>query len=291
MTNLGKDVRERLTAGYRITEGAISGRRISPDGTEKFLIAFTDGEKVETVLIPERNRVTLCVSTASGCARGCEFCATAMMGLKRYLTAGEILEQVTIAGTRRPVSNVVFMGMGEPLDNYDAVRRAIILLAEPKAFGIGARRITVSTSGVVPGIRRMADDGVPARLTVSLGAPEDGLRDRLMPINRKWPLAELAEACEYYRQKTRRAVTIAYVLLRGVNDSPELAGRLAGFAKRIGAKVNLIACNRARGFECPPERDIRRFQEEVMKDGILTLVRRERGGSISGACGQLAVRP
>jgi 23S rRNA (adenine2503-C2)-methyltransferase len=305
----------------------------------KLLVAFTDGSRVETVLIPARDRATLCVSTQTGCARACVFCATARMGPGRNLSAGEILEQAVMAeryqasgasmasgaseaghaqrcvapmaGRKAPdiragtglkpapggaqaeryLSNVVFMGMGEPLDNYDNVRKAVILLAEPKAFGIGARKITISTSGVVPGIRRMADDGLPARLTVSLGAPEDGMRDRLMPINRKWPLADLAAACEYYRDRTRRPVTIAYALLGGINDTPEMAERLARFANRVGAKVNLIACNPGRGFTRPPEGDIRRFQEILVENGVLALLRRERGGDISGACGQLAVGP
>jgi len=351
MTSLGKPMREKLASRYRIAEGSIAGSRISPDGCVKLLVAFTDGSRVETVLIPEpgrrgqlgnaprnaRDRVTLCVSTQTGCGRACVFCATATMGPGRNLTAGEILEQAVVAerhrlggaapggaapggaapggatpnsealnsetlkgktaGLRpgsgpkagRILSNVVFMGMGEPLDNYDNVRRAVTLLANPKAFGIGARKITVSTSGVVPGIRKMADDGLPARLTVSLGAPEDGLRDRLMPINRKWPLAEIEEACAYYRTRTRRAVTIAYVLLDGINDTPELARRLAGLALRVGAKVNLIACNPARGFARPSEGGIRRFQETLVESGVLTLLRRERGSDISGACGQLAV--
>jgi 23S rRNA (adenine2503-C2)-methyltransferase len=211
------------------------------------------------------------------------------MRLIRNLTAGEIVEQALLARRAgfRP-TNVVFMGMGEPLDNYDAVRRAAVLFAHPGAFGLGARRVTISTVGVVPGIRRLAADRVPARLTVSLTAPEDGLRSRLLPVNRAWPIAEVVAAAREWSAATRRAPTLAYVLLRGVNDDPSLAAPLAAIARSLGAKINLIPYNAARGFERPDGAAVARFRAALDRRGVLALLRRERGGDIAAACGQLA---
>ncbi len=289
MTDLPAALRARLEGRYRLAEATVANERRDDDGTTKLLVALADGVAVESVIIPEPRRVTLCVSTQAGCARGCVFCATALMRLTRNLTAAEIVEQVVIARRRAPVSNVVFMGMGEPLDNYDNVRRAALLLTDPKGFALAARHVTLSTVGVVPGILRLAEDRVPVRLTVSLTAPDDALRSRLLPVNRAWPLAALSAACARYAELTRRRVTLAYVLLQGVNDAPRQAVALAAFARRLRAKVNLIPYNSTRDFTRPAEPAIARFHAELSARGVRALVRRERGGGIAAACGQLAV--
>jgi len=289
MTDLGKSLRARLAKAWAVEAARTAGVFSSPDGSSRFLLTLRDGAMVESVVIPERGRVTLCVSSQAGCARGCAFCATARLGLLRNLEAGEILEQAVMASRVSPISNVVFMGMGEPLDNYDQVRRAVVLLASPLGFNIGQRHIVVSTAGIVPGIRRLATDGLPCQLTVSLNAPDDALRSRLMPVNRAWPLAELQDACREYVTRTGKRVTFAYVLLRGINDSPRQAGKLGAIARGLGAKVNLIPWNRSTGFERPSEAAISTFQEALKATGVLTLMRRERGGTIGAACGQLAL--
>jgi len=289
MTDLGKALRARLAKGWAVEAGRTAGVFRSPDGSSRLLLRLRDGALVESVVIPERGRVTLCVSSQAGCGRGCAFCATARLGLLRNLESGEILEQAVIARRMAPVSNVVFMGMGEPLDNYDQVRRAVSLLAARQAFNIGARHIVVSTAGVVPGIRRLAVDALPCQLTVSLNAPDDALRSRLMPVNRTWPIAELLDACREYAARTAKRVTLAYVLLKDVNDSPRQAGKLADIARGVGAKVNLIPWNRSAGFERPSEPAVAAFQKALMARGVLTLLRKERGGTIGAACGQLAL--
>ena len=288
MTDVGRELRKRLARKYRISEGAATAERIGEDGTTKLLIEMTDGAKVECVIIPESDRSTLCVSSQVGCARKCLFCATGRMGLVRNLTAGEIVEQMVIASRRTKITNVVFMGMGEPFDNYDSVRRAVLRLTHPHAFGLGHRHVTISTAGVVPGIRRMARDLLPARLTVSLTAPDDATRSKLIPLNRTWNVGKLVEACQEYTELTRRRVTLAYVLLKGVNDSSACAQRLAALAGRIRAKINLIPYNQTDMFERPSEETTLRFQRTLKERGIVALYRRARGAGISAACGQLA---
>lgn len=296
MTNLKSSFREKLARLYRLTEATVAREQVDSDGVCKLLIRLRDGARVETVMIPEAGRVTLCASTQVGCARRCAFCATGRVKFSRNLTAGEIVEQAIIARRRRPISNVVFMGMGEPFDNYENVRRAAILLTSPQAFALGQRHVTVSTAGVVPGILGMARDRIPARLTVSLNAPDDELRGKLMPVNKHWPLAEIERACLQYIEESRKGVTLAYVMLEDVNDTEAHARRLAAIAKRLSphrdrsAKVNLIACNEATGFKRPSEERLLHFQGILKRAGILTLIRRERGGGITAACGQLAAR-
>ncbi len=287
MTDLALPFRERLSTRYRIDEGRVAGERASVDGSTKLLVEFTDGQRAECVIIPEGRRVTLCVSTQAGCARACVFCATGAGGFRRNLTAGEIVEQAVIARRRLPPTNVVFMGCGEPLDNYDNVRRAALLLTSPKGFALGARHVTVSTVGVVPGILRLAEDRVPVRLTVSLSAPDDVLRARLAPIAKRWPLEELLGALETWRKATRRDPTIAYVLLKDVNDSPAQARKLAPIARQLGARVNLIPYNEARGFARSTPEAVRRFHEILMRLGVIALIRKERGSDVAAACGQL----
>ena len=289
MTDLNRELRAKLVSGYARKDAALVGEQVGTDGTRKLLVRMHDGERVESVIIPDEKRSTLCLSSQSGCARGCAFCATATMGLHRNLTAGEIVEQALIASRIAPVTNAVFMGMGEPLDNYEAVSRAVRILTSQKGFGLGARHVTVSTSGVVPGILRMAAERLPAGLTVSLTAPDDELRSTLVPINRTWPIAKVMEACKKWADTMERDVTLAYVLMAGINDSPKHAMALAKLARKASAKVNLIPCNPARGFQPPPDSRVYEFQTELKASGVLALYRRSRGGDIAAACGQLVV--
>jgi 23S rRNA (adenine2503-C2)-methyltransferase len=289
MTDLKRDLRERLVNGYTMKEAALVGEQAGADGTRKLLVRMHDGERVESVIIPDEGRSTLCVSSQAGCARGCAFCATATMGLHRNLTAGEIVEQALIASRITAVTNAVFMGMGEPMDNYEAVKRAIYILTSNKGFGLGARHVTVSTVGVVPGILRLAKERVPAGLTVSLTAPDDELRSTLVPANRTWPIAQVMDACKKWADAMKRDATIAYVLMAGVNDSPRHSQALAKLARKARAKVNLIPCNPARGFQPPPDSRVYEFQTELKASGVLALYRKARGGDISAACGQLVV--
>jgi 23S rRNA (adenine2503-C2)-methyltransferase len=280
-----------------MTEAKIAGEERSDDGTVKLLLEMSDGVRIETVIIPEASHTTLCVSTQAGCGRSCAFCATGRVKLKRNLTAGEIVDQVSIARRRAPVTNIVFMGMGEPLDNYENVRRAAILLTSPRAFGMGKRHVTLSTSGVAPNIVRLAEDRMPVHLTVSLNAPDDALRSRIMPVNRTWPIAALMASCREYTALTRQTVTFAYVLMSDINDAPAHAVRLASLARSIGAKVNLIPLNRTPDrvrpdcgpLERPSDDRIARFQSALKDRGVLALLRREHGSEIAAACGQLAL--
>lgn len=288
MTDLPRPLRQRLSERYRLAEGKVAADIKSADGSSKLLVELADGARVECVIIPEGRRVTLCVSTQAGCARGCAFCATGGGGFRRDLTAGEIVEQALLARRRAALTNVVFMGGGEPLDNYDNVRRAALLLTSPRGFGLGARHVTVSTVGIVPGILRLAEDRVPVRLTVSLAAPADDLRVRLTPVAKRWPLDELVNAVETWARTTRRDPTIAYVLLKDVNDSAAHARKLAPIAHRLRARVNLIPYNAARGFARPAPETVRRFHEALIRLGVVALVRKERGGDVAAACGQLA---
>lgn len=289
MTDLNRNLRARLSTGYSMKEASLVGEQTGSDGTRKLLVRMHDGERVECVIIPDEKRSTLCLSSQSGCARACAFCATATMGLHRNLTAGEIVEQALLASRISPITNAVFMGMGEPLDNFDAVKKAVQILTSQKGFGLGARHVTVSTVGVVPGILRMARERVPAGLTVSLTAPDDELRSTLVPANRTWPIAQVMEACKKWADTMERDVTIAYCLMAGINDGPKHSQALAKLARKARAKVNLIPCNPARGFLPPPDSRVYEFQTELKASGVLALYRRTRGGDISAACGQLVV--
>ena len=289
MTDLNRELRARLMAGYSMKEAALVGEQTGTDGTRKLLVRMHDGERVESVIIPDEKRSTLCLSSQSGCARGCAFCATATMGLHRNLTSGEIVEQALIASRIAPVTNAVFMGMGEPMDNFEAVAQAVQILTSQKGFGLGHRHVTISTVGIVPGILRMARERVPAGLTVSLTAPDDALRSTLVPANLTWPIARIMEACKVWADTMERDVTFAYVLMAGVNDSPQHSTALAKLARKARAKVNLIPCNPARGFLPPPDSRVYEFQTALKASGVLALYRRARGGDISAACGQLVV--
>jgi len=289
MTDLGKELRSKLACGYRLNEAKLERVQESADGTKKLLLLCADGARIECVVIPEERRNTLCLSSQAGCSRGCVFCATALMKPARNLTAGEIVEQALLAGKMGQVTNAVFMGMGEPLDNYENVRRAAAILTSHRGFGLGHRHVTISTVGVAPGIRKMARDRVPAGLTFSLTAPDDALRSKLIPTNLLWPIREVLGACREWATALRRDFTLAYVLLDGVNDSPRHAEGLAALAREAHAKVNLIPANPARGFSRPPEDRALHFQSALRARGVLALYRKPRGTDISAACGQLAL--
>ncbi len=293
MSNLGKGLREQL-AGEFATMDLVAVRhavsRISD--CEKFLFRLSDGEHIESVWMDFGDRQTLCVSSQVGCAMGCSFCATATMGLKRHLQADEILQQVLYVQSLpgKDLRNIVFMGMGEPLHNFDEVDRAVRLLNDPLGMAIGARRITVSTSGLVPQIRRLADEGVPCRLAVSLNAVNDPLRGELMPINRKWGLDELFDACRYWTDKRKDRVTFEYILMDGVNDAEEDLKGLRSRLSRLPCKLNLIYYNPTdRGYRSSETRVYDRFFEALRNSPFAVTLRQNMGTDISAACGQLLV--
>jgi 23S rRNA (adenine2503-C2)-methyltransferase len=298
MTDLPAPLRDRLQAALppALTPVAES---IADDGqTVKWLFALHDGARIETVLMHYRDRTTVCVSSQAGCAMNCSFCATGQSGFTRQLTSGEIVEQVVAAirqarvhpeGERR-VSNVVFMGMGEPLANYDRLWSAITRLHDD--IGISARHLTVSTVGVVPGIRRLATEELPVNLAVSLHAANDRLRERLVPLNKRYPLSVLTEACRSYLAAKGRRLSFEWALIAGVNDRPTDAGELADIAVPLGAHVNLIPLNPTPGYAVlgsSPGR-VRQFRDLLVDLGVNATIRHNRGTEIDAACGQLAAR-
>lgn len=281
-----------LAAEFRLPELEITAQQKS-DGVVKFGIALEDGAVVEAVIIPAGNRKTLCVSSQVGCAMGCRFCETGRMGFVRQLTASEIVWQAYAARfiLGHDISNVVFMGMGEPLNNFDAVTQAIRVLADPRGMNIACRHITLSTAGLVDGIQRLALLGFPnLRLAVSLHAATDSLRSSLMPINRKYPLARLKEALLAYPLEKNGVFLIEYVLLEGVNDAREHAHQLAGFLEGLPVRINLISYNagHAPAFSAPNQEQVRRFQQWLVEKKLFVRVRLSRGQNMMAACGQLA---
>jgi 23S rRNA (adenine2503-C2)-methyltransferase len=290
MTALPKAVREQLDAQFQLPRLSVAARQMSRDGTEKFLFRLHDGEAIETVAIPEGNRLTLCISSQAGCALQCAFCATGAMGFARNLDAHEIAGQVRemrLLDPPIPVTNIVFMGMGEPLMNWKSVDTALTILNDPNGLGIGARHITISTVGVLPGIVALSERKEQFRLAISIHAPSDDLRRELMPINVKYPLGEVIAAAA----KFERRVTFEYVMLGGVNDQEIHALQLAKLARDCGAFVNLIPLHPggARGFTPTPSNEIARFARELRAQGVEVAIRKSRGVDIAAACGQLRV--
>lgn len=305
MTNLSRRDREILAMQQPIVLPRVIAEQESADGTTaKLLLDFggsgRDNVQIELVIMNyertvSRSRHTLCISTQAGCAMGCAFCATGLSGLCRNLTAGEIIAQV-LAGKawlnthgKGEITNLVFMGMGEPFANYDEVMKSLALLTAEGGLNLGQRRITVSTCGLVSQIRRFADEAGEINLAISLHAPNDELRNRLMPINRRYPLEELLAACDYYTEKTHRRISYEYALLSGVNDSAEQAAQLARLLGRRLAHINLIPVNfvAETGFYPSNDETIKRFAEELSRAAIEVSVREKRGTDIDGACGQL----
>ena len=298
MTNIAKADRERLAKLFVLSSLRVAATERSSDGTAKILFGLEDGHTIESVLIPEEKRLTLCVSSQVGCRQACRFCLTGAGGFVRNLRSGELADQVlTVSRILRAdggpeITNIVFMGMGEPLDNLDELLRALAVITDDRAMGISPRRITVSTCGLVPQIDRLGASRTRTNLAVSLNASTDAVRERIMPVNKRYPLAELLAACRRYPLEPRRRITFEYVLLSGVNDSEEDARRVAAMLKGIPCKINLIPFNACAGipFERPDERAVRRFQKVLVERHVTAPVRESRGRDISAACGQLRER-
>lgn len=292
MTNLPASLREELARTCTLTRAEAVSEARSDDGAVKFLLRLGDGECVESVLLPYADRVSVCVSTQIGCSAGCTFCATADGGLVRNLTPGEIVDQVLVVQERSGmrVSHVVFMGMGEPLLNLPAVLKAVRLLNDEA--GISMRRMTLSTVGITPAIRRLAQSRMQLTLAVSLHAPDEELRRRLIPVSSRFPLPELIQACRDYAQTTKRRITFEYLLLAGVNDTPAQAAALARLLKGIMCHVNLIPYNEVDGklYRRPDRRAVQAFRAVLEKAGVEVTQRMERGHSAAAACGQLRAR-
>ncbi len=294
MGNLPRALKEKLAETHTPAPAKILKESGEPGGTRKWLVGLADGESVETVLIPARERNTVCVSTQVGCKMGCAFCASAKCGFARGLSAGEIVAQVQLVAValgKRP-DNVVYMGMGEPFDNYDETLRSVRILNHPDGLNIGARRITLSTSGVVPGIRRLAGEGLQVELSVSLHAPNPDLRRKLMPIENKYPMDELLRECADYTAKTKRHVTFEYTLVKGVNDSLRDAEELAGRLRRFPCRVNLIPLSPVDEFagEAPPRPVLEAFLRALETRGVEGTLRESKGKGVDAACGQLRRR-
>ena len=303
MSDLAKSLRAKLSERARISAPPVLSDVVAADGTRKWLLDVGLGNAIEAVFIPEEDRGTLCISTQAGCAVNCAFCSTGRQGFNRNLTTGEIIGQLWMAEHLlragvdpsdkehdRVISNVVLMGMGEPLQNYDAVLPALRLMLDDNAYGLSRRRVTVSTSGMVPLMDRLAQD-CPVALAVSLHASNDALRDTLVPLNRKYPLRELLAACRrYLRSAPRDFITFEYVMLAGVNDSDQHAAELVGLVADVPCKFNLIPFNpfSQSGFERSSGQRIRSFAQHLTEAGIVTTTRRTRGDDIDAACGQLA---
>jgi 23S rRNA (adenine2503-C2)-methyltransferase len=302
MSNLPQALRDDLKAAYSLDRLPVVRLTGSKDTTRKFLFRLHDGRLVETVKIPanvhfdggQSDRITLCVSSQVGCAYDCKFCASGLAGFTRNLEAGEIVGQVMAAEEEsgEPVRNLVFMGMGEPLANLTRLVKAITILNAPWGLNIGARHMTVSTSGLAPQIEKLADLPIQIRLAISLHGASDEVRDQIMPVNRKYPLARLFEALEVWHTKKKQKITFEFILIEGVNDSPAQASLLASRAKSLDAKVNLIPYNTVEGlpWKRPSEAKQETFLEILTRAGVVATLRREKGHDISAACGQLRLQ-
>jgi 23S rRNA (adenine2503-C2)-methyltransferase len=303
MSDLSRELRATLAAHFDIDTPAVVRREQSADGTAKFLLALEDGKRIETVCIPENpadphnpadaDRVTFCVSTQVGCAMRCAFCLTGRMGIDRNLTAGEIVGQVRVLVRELNLPdhrfNIVLMGMGEPLHNYEATMKALRILADEHGMSVSPRRVTLSTVGVLPALERLATEPVMPNLAISLHATTEEQRDLLVPINRKYSIDELLNACRRFPLKRRERITFEYVMLKDVNDTPEDARRLVRLLAGIKGKVNLLPLNEAAGipFERPSDAAVNRFARILAERGVTVSVRKSRGRDIRAACGQL----
>ena len=293
MTNLPWKFRQELNQIAYVSILYPIHTELAKDGTKKFLFELEDGNRIETVLIPDRSRLTLCVSTQVGCTMGCRFCLTGKKGWKRDLTASEILNQILAVretlskGT--PLTNIVLMGMGEPLANYENTLKALGLMTHPAALRFSSRRITLSTVGLLPGLERLSREKISFRLAISLNATDDETRSSLMPVNRHHPLKKVLDLCRQFPLRRRERITFEYVMLEGINDTLQDAKRFLKILRGIPSKINLIPLNEAPGipFKRPSDESIRKFQEILMEGGLTAIVRVSKGKEISAACGQL----
>ncbi|MBS1819560.1 MAG: 23S rRNA (adenine(2503)-C(2))-methyltransferase RlmN [Acidobacteria bacterium] len=295
MTDLPRDLRTALNTEFTIGTPQVASREQSADGTEKFLLTLADGRHIESVFIPDTPSMTFCISTQVGCAMACAFCLTGKMGLVRNLTAGEIAGQVRVLARSlgfldRPF-NIVLMGMGEPLHNYDAVMQAMRILCDEHGFHLSPRRVTLSTVGILPALEKLGREELMPNLAISLHAPTDAQRGALVPINKKYGVAEVIAACKRFPVRKRDRITFEYVMLAGVNDSVDDARKLARLLDGVKAKVNLIPLNAAAGipFERPSDDVVDRFARTLAERGVTVSVRKSRGRDIRAACGQLIV--
>jgi 23S rRNA (adenine2503-C2)-methyltransferase len=295
MTDLSLELRQTLAGEFRVSTPALAQREKSVDGTEKFLLRLADGKTIESVFIPDTPSMTFCISTQVGCAMACAFCLTGKMGLARNLTAGEIVGQVRVLvdalSMRDTPFNIVLMGMGEPLHNYDETMKALRILADEHGFALSPKRMTLSTVGLLPQLERLATEPVMPNLAISLHAPTDAQRGALVPINRRYGVADIIAAARRFPLKRRGRITFEYVLLAGVNDRPEDARRLAKLLAGVKSKVNLIPLNAAAGipFDRPSDEAVDRFGRILADHGLTVSVRKSRGRDIRAACGQLIV--
>ena len=296
MTNLSKDLRARLADHFFIGLPRIAGKTQSQDGSIKYLFEMANGSQVESVWMPDETRKTLCISSQVGCRLACSFCLTGTMGLKSNLPAGEIIGQILAVNDDLPkedhTTNVVLMGMGEPLDNYDEVCDALRLMVSPQAMRISNRKVTLSTSGLVDRIRQFAKEEIHVNLAISLNATEDATRDVIMPINKKFPIKILMDCLRKYPLKPTRRLTFEYVLLAGINDSDADAVRLGKLLSSVRCKINLIPFNGFEGspYRAPSDERIKSFQNHLISKKFSAFIRKNRGTDILGACGQLAVQ-
>jgi 23S rRNA (adenine2503-C2)-methyltransferase len=295
MTNLGQALRAQLAERFTISTPQLVNEARSIDGTRKFLFQLADGRRIESVYIPDTPKQTFCISSQVGCAMDCDFCLTGKMGFVRNLTPAEITGQVRVLAEKTELLdkpfNIVLMGMGEPLHNYDAVMQSMRMLADEQGLAVSPRRVTLSTVGIIPAMHRLAAEPVMPNLAISLHATTNATRDRIAPVNRKYPLEQLLDACRQFPLKRRNRITFEYVLLEGVNDTPEDAHRLARLLGDIKAKVNLLPLNAAPGipYQRPSDERVNAFAEILADHYITVSVRKSRGRDIRAACGQLIV--
>jgi 23S rRNA (adenine2503-C2)-methyltransferase len=295
MSNLPLELRGLLKEKFSLFELEIKEVLTSRDGTQKYLFLLPDKNGIEAVSIPAKDRLTGCVSSQVGCRFSCKFCASGLAGFKKNLTCGQIVEEVLAlknACAAQKLTHLVFMGIGEPLDNYDNVLKAIRLINSPDAFNIGARRITISTCGIIPGIKRLEKEGLQVELSISLHSADNKTRSALMPVNKVYPLEELMAACREYIRNTNRQITFEYVLIKNFNSDLQSAVNLSKMLQGLKSKVNLIPCNHipVLGLEPPGKLDVLFFRDRLLKAGIHTTLRAPRGEDINSACGQLRLQ-
>ncbi len=294
MVNVPSPLRRDLSDRFYISQPKLlNAKRSDVDGTSKYLLMLEDRNTIETVYLPEKKRASICISSQVGCKYACRFCASGACGFVRDLEVSEILNQVLFlkVDERLTITNIVFMGIGEPLDNYDNVMKAIRILNDRDGLDMGARRMTISTCGIIPGIRRLSDEGIQVELSVSLHSASDKIRSELMPINKKYPLDDLMRCCRDYIKKTKRIITFEYVMIKGLNGSRRDAAELAKLLKNIKCKVNLIAYNEISlsGFSPPADKERKIFVSTLRRRGVNAILRKSRGEDIDAGCGQLRI--